>query len=183
MTIPPQQPSPSSEVNIDAAQMSLLSLPGEDIWRYAPDFLDLPYWRTIARAKYEYDYEVIAEPLTLPVCPDCDPSQMTLGPSGTLVQSVTDAPQECRRVRIHFLRQRFQCSCGRNLLQPLPGVVEGRSITTRGAAHIAIECFDRSFDEVANRAGVSSKTAKELFADLICALEATRMIEAPAYWA
>lgn len=175
----PQQPSLSNEVNTGIAQMSLLSLPADDIWRYAPDFLDLPYWRTVACAKYEYDYEVIGEPLTLPECPDCDRYQMTLRPTGTLIQSITDAPKESRRVRIHFLRQRFQCSCGRNLLQPLPGVLEGRSITTRGAAHIALDCFDRSFDEAANRAGVSSKTAKELFADLICVLEANRAIEAP----
>jgi transposase len=148
-------------------------------WNYTPDFLGLPYWRTIAYSKSEYDYEVIGEPLTLPECPDCDRSRATLRPVGTLVQKITDEPRESCRVRVHFIRQRFQCSCGRNLLQPLPGVVAGRSITTRAAARIALECFDRSFEDVGNSTGVSSRTAKELFADLICAVEAVRKIEAP----
>jgi len=103
-----------------------------DTWTYTLDFLGLPYWRTIAYAKTEYDFEVIGEPLTLPECPHCGQARMSLRPTGTLVQSFRDEPRESRRVRVHFIRQRFQCSCGRNLLQPLPGVLEGRSITTRG---------------------------------------------------
>jgi len=150
-----------------------------DTWTYTPDFLGLPYWRTIAYAKSEYDFEVIGEPLTLPECPKCGQSRMSLRPTGTLVQSFRDEPRESRRVRVHFIRQRFQCSCGRNLLQPLPGVLEGRSITTRGAVRIALDCFDVSFEAAGNKSGTSAKTAKELFADLVCACEAARTIEAP----
>lgn len=124
---------------------------------------------------------MIAEPLTLPECPDCDrtASVGVLTPSGTLVQKVRDEPRENRRFVIHFIRQRFRCSCGRNLLQPLAGIAEGRSITVRGAVYTALECFGRSFDEVAERVGVSSKTVKEIFADLICMLDAKRTLEAP----
>lgn len=160
------------------SEIKTSSLP-EVVWNFTPDFLNLPLWRTIAYNRSEYDYKIIAEPLTLPVCPDCGVSETALRPVGTLVQSVRDEPRENCRVEIHFIRQRFECSCGRHLLQPLPGVVEGRSITVRGAAYVALECFDRSFDDVANRSGVSSKTAKELFADLICLLEANRIPEAP----
>lgn len=153
----------------------------ESVWNYTPDYLDLPYWRTIAVKKSEHDCEVIAEPLTLPECPKCQRAGSTsvLTPAGTLVQSVRDEPRENQRVVIHFIRQRFQCSCGRNLLQPLAGIAEGRSITVRGAIYTARECFNGSFDSVANRVGVSSKMAKDLFADYVCALDAQRPIEAP----
>lgn len=159
------------------SEVKTSSLP-EVVWNFTPDFLNLPFWRTIAYNRSEHDYMVIAEPLTLPVCPDCR-SETALRPVGTLVQSVKDEPKENCRVEIPFIRQRFECSCGRHLLQPLPGIVEGRSITVRGAAYVALECFDRPFDDVANRTGVSSKSAKELFADLICLLEAARKPEAP----
>jgi transposase len=149
-------------------------------WDYAPDFLGLPHWRTIAVRKTKYDYEVIAEPLTLPRCPDCDRLPIMLNPTGTLVQSIKDEPRENRRVEIHFIRQRFECPCGRSLMQPLPGVVKGRSITQRGAQFIALECFHLSFDDVGLKIGVSGTMAKEVFSDFVCALEAARTtIEAP----
>lgn len=156
-----------------------VTIPADDCWNYTPDFLDLPHWRTIAYRKSRYDYEVIAEPLTLPKCPSCDQAEGVLKPSGTLVQRVTDEPRDNRRVEIHFIRQRFRCSCGKNLLQPLAGIAEGRSITERGALYAALECFGRSYDEVSERVGVSSKTVKELFADLVCMLDARRTIEPP----
>lgn len=168
-------PLSAREITSSAKTSSQLA----DAWTYTPDFLGLPYWRTIAYAKTEYDFKVIGEPLTLPECPNCGQSQMSLRPTGTLVQSVIDEPRESRRVRVHFIRQRFQCVCGRNLLQPLPGVIEGRSITTRGAARIALDCFDVSFEAAGNKSGTSAKTAKEIFADLVCACEAARTVEAP----
>jgi transposase len=151
----------------------------DDDWNYITDFLDLPFWRTVAYRKTSHDYEVIAELLTLPRCPDCDRLPMMLDPSGTLVQKVRDEPRENRRVEIHFIRRRFKCPCGRNLLQPLPGIVKGRSITLRGAHYAALESFRLSFDEVAEKVGISSKTVKEMFADLVCQLDAARIIEAP----
>lgn len=150
-----------------------------DSWNYMPDPLDLLYWRTFAIRKSRYDYEMIAQPLTLPVCPGCAVEDSTLEPTGTLVQRVHDEPRENLCVSVHFIRQRFQCSCGRNLLQPLPGIVEGHSITVRGAAYVALECFDLSFDKVAEKVGISSSMAKELFADLVCGLDAARVIKAP----
>ena len=156
-----------------------VTLQHDDDWNYVTDFLDLPYWRTVAYRKTRHDYEVIAELLTLPRCPDCDRFPMMLNPAGTLVQKVRDEPRENRRVEIHFIRRRFQCPCGRNLLQPLPGIVKGRSITRRGAHYVALESFRLSFDEVAEKVGISSKTVKEIFADLVCQLDATRTIEAP----
>ncbi|MDQ3816587.1 MAG: ISL3 family transposase [Acidobacteriota bacterium] len=165
----------SDEIDDVAEEVNTLL---DDIWIYTPDFLDLPYWRTIAYKKSEHDYEVMAEPLTLPECPACGQTGV-LTPTGTIVQRVRDEPREHRRVVIHFIRQRFRCSCGRNLLQPLAGIAEGRSITVRGAVYTALECFARSFDEVAERVGISSKTVKEIFADLICMLDAARTVEAP----
>jgi transposase len=149
-----------------------------DLWDYTPDFLGLPFWRTIAYKKSEHDYEIMAEPLTLPECPDCGPKTL-LTPTGTLVQKLRDIPRDNCRAEIHFIRRRFGCSCGRNLTQPLPSVVEGRSITVRGAVYVAFECLSRSFEEVAEKVGCSSTQAKELFADLICILEAQRNLEAP----
>jgi transposase len=155
-----------------------ISESASDLWDYAPDFLGLPYWRTIAYRRSEHDYEIIAEPLTLPECPDCGPKTL-LTPTGTLVQKARDIPRDNCRAEFHFIRQRFRCSCGLNLTQPLPGIVEGRSITVRGALYIAVECLSRSFEEVAEKVGCSSTQAKELFADFICILEANRKVEAP----
>lgn len=149
-----------------------------DNWIFSPDFLDLPYWRTIGYQKSEHDYVIIAEPLTLPECPGCG-TQTLLTPTGTLVRKVKDIPRDNRRVEIHFIRQRFRCSCGLNLTQPLPGVVEGRSITVRCALYIGIECLSRSFEEVSRKVGCSCTQAKELLADMICILEAQRNVEAP----
>lgn len=173
-----------------AAHESLLN-PGSDVpvpdpttllggdWIYDTDFLNLPHWRTIAYKKSAHDFDVAAEPLTLPTCPGCGPGEGRLRPTGTLVQRATDEPRENRRVVIHFIRQRFKCSCGRNLLQPLSGMAEGRSITERGALYTALECFGRSFDEVAERVGLSGKTVKEVFADFVCDLDSRRKIKAP----
>jgi transposase len=121
---------------------------------------------------------VIAELMTRPECP-CGRSSDKLKPAGTLVQRLWDEPRENRRVQIHFLRKRFKCPCGKNLLQPLTGVAKGRSVTERGAQFMALESFARSFDEVANKIGVSSRTVKEIFSDFVCALESTREIRVP----
>jgi transposase len=149
----------------------------EEIWECMPDYLSLPGWRTIALCKTEHDYNVIAEVLTLPECP-CGLSSETLKPAGTLVKKLWDEPKDNRRVQIHFLRKRFKCPCGKNLLQPLAGVAKGRSVTARGAKYIALESLGRSFEEVAHKVGVSSKTVKEIFADFICEVEATRKVTA-----
>lgn len=149
-----------------------------DQWNYTPDFLGLPYWRTIAYKKSEHDYEIIAEPLTLPECPKCGPDT-ALTPTGTLVRKFKDVPRDNCRAEVHFICQRFQCSCGRNLTQPLPGLVEGRSISIRCALYIALECLSKSFEEVAGKVGSSSTQAKELFADFVCLLEAERNVAVP----
>jgi transposase len=152
----------------------------EGEWNYATDFLDLPYWRTIAYQKTDHDIYVIAEALTLPRCPNCDRLPMMLNPTGTYPQSITDEPRDNRRVEIYFIRQRFECPCGTGLSQPLPGVIKGRSITQRGANYVALAALRLSFEEVANKVGCSGKKVKELFADLICQLDDARPpLEAP----
>lgn len=152
----------------------------EGEWNYATDFLDLPYWRTIAYQKTDHDLYVMAEVLTLPMCPNCDRLPMMLNPTGTYPQKIIDEPKDNRRVEIHFIRQRFECPCGTSLSQPLPGVVKGRSITQRGANYVALAALRLSFEEVANKVGCSGKKAKELFADLICQLDAAQPpLEAP----
>jgi transposase len=42
-----------------------------------------------------------------------------------------------------------------------------------------LESFRLSFDDVAEKVGISSKTVKEIFADLVCQLDAARTIEVP----
>jgi transposase len=150
----------------------------KEVWIYAPDFLGLPCWRTIAVRKTEHNYDIVAELQTIPECP-CGRPPEDLKAAGTLVQRIWDIPRDNRRSRIHFLRKRFKCSCGKNLLQPLAGVAKGRSVTERAAKFTALEALRRSFDEVAENVGVSSKTVKELLADFVCSLESTRRIMAP----
>ena len=150
----------------------------KEVWIYAPDFLDLPCWRTIAVRKTEHDCDIVAELQTIPEC-SCGRPPEDLKPAGTLVQRTWDIPRHNRRSRIHFLRKRFKCSCGKHLLQPLAGVAKRRSVTERAARYIALEALGRSFDEVAAKVGVSSKTVKEILADLVCELESTRIIRAP----
>ena len=151
---------------------------GHDGWDLSPDFLGLLDWVTIAVRKTEHDYEVVAELLTLPDCPCGKPAE-EIKPAGTILQRLWDQPRDNRRVRLHFLRKRFKCPCGKNLLQPLAGVAKGRSVTERCAKYAVLEALGRSFDEVAQKIGPSSKTIKELFADQICALEATRRFRLP----
>jgi transposase len=150
----------------------------KEVWIYTPDFLDLPGWRTIAVRKTEHNYDIVAELQTIPEC-SCGRPPEDLKPAGTLVQRTWDIPRDNRRSQIHFLRKRFKCSCSKYLLQPLVGAAKRRSVTERAARYIALEALGRSFDEVAAKVGVSSKTVKELLADYVCTLESTRRIMAP----
>lgn len=147
-------------------------------WEYTSDFLHLPGWKTIAIGKTEHEYHVVAKLLTLPVCP-CGSPQENLIPVGTLTQSLWDEPQDNRRKRIHFIRKRFKCLCGKHLLQPLAGAAKNRSVTERCANYIALEALSRPFEAVSEKVGPSSKTVKEIFADFMCELEAARKIRAP----
>lgn len=152
----------------------------EEGWTFTPDFLDLSGWRTDAYRKTDYDYDVIAKPLVAPTaCPKCGRSPEALNPNGTLVQTVIDEPRHHRRLRIHFIRQRYRCACGAGPSEVLPGVARGRCITTRGAEYVAIRSLRRSFASVANEVGISDKTVKNLFADFVTALEHARKIETP----
>jgi transposase len=152
----------------------------EDAYSYEPDVLDLPFWQTVAWHKTTSSYEIIAELLTAPpTCPRCNNPPEALHLNGTLVQSVIDEQLHNRLVRIHFVRQRYLCPCGRSLLQPLAGTVEGRAITERAAIHLARQAIVNSFEFVAATEGISPKMVKELFADFISRLDAARMIEFP----
>jgi transposase len=151
-------------------------------WNYTPDFLDLSrFWRTLAVKKTDHDYVVIAELLTPPSsCPDCNSLPAKQRPNGTIVQTLVDEPREGRRVKINFIRQRYQCTdCGRNTLQPLADVVRNRAITARGANYMYTEALSRSFEDVALNTGTSGRTAKEVFADRVCELDRARTIVTP----
>lgn len=149
-------------------------------YTYEQDVLDLPFWQTVAWRKTASSYEIIAELLTPPPsCPRCNNLPEALHPNGTLVQSVIDEQLHGRLVRIHFIRQRYLCPCGRSLLQPLAGTVEGRAITERAAIHIAREAIVNSFEFVAATQGISPKMVKDLFADFVIRLDAARVIEFP----
>lgn len=150
-------------------------------WNDKPDFLDIsPSWRTIAVIKTEDLYEVVAGLLTSPpLCPQCGNDRTKLRPNGTLLRTLLDEPLHGRRVRINFLRQQYRCACGRNLLQPLADTHKDHSITERAALYAAIESLSRSFEDVGEELGCSSKTIKNLFADRIIELEVAHTMECP----
>jgi transposase len=147
---------------------------------YEADLLDLsPSWKVLRIIKTECSYEVIAQLLTPPpVCPRCRHSQ-SLKPNGTLEHSLIDQSIHYLYLRLHFLRQRYLCACGRSLLQPLADTFKGHSITKRAARQIAASVLIHSYDYSADEVGVSAKTAKNVFADVICELEAARTISLP----
>lgn len=170
--------------------LSLLNTQGEDhlIVRnsteasesFQADLFDLSkFWRPLLVLKTKSSYEVFAELLTIPpTCPHC--SRLgAVRPNGTLVQSLIDQPIHDRFLRINFVRHRYRCSCGRNLLQPLADNFKGHSLTSRAAIQIALDILDHSYEFSAAKVGVSSKMAKNIFADIICDLEAAREISLP----
>lgn len=171
--LPPTTPPPPQVIETTPAL-----IPG---WNDKPDFLDLsPSWKTIAVIKTDDLYDVIAELLTPPpVCLRCGPDGTELRSNGTLLRSLIDEPLHGRRVRINYLRRRYRCSCGCNLIQTLPDTHKGRSITERAALYAAVESLSRSFEDVADELDCSSKTIKNLFADRIVKLETTRTLECP----
>jgi transposase len=146
---------------------------------YGPELLDLPSAQPIACFKTKTAYEILVEILTPPpICPKCK-SVSNLRPNGTQVRKIIDQMLHGLCVYLYFIRQRYQCSCGRNLLQPLPSIVKGRLITERAAQEIARNALTQSFEYIGAVRGLSPKTIKYLFAEYISALEAARTIECP----
>jgi hypothetical protein len=64
-------------------------------------------------------------------------------------------------LRINFVRQRYKCECGRNLLQPLADHFEGHSITKRAALQITADCLIHSYEF----------TALTLFPDVVIVID------------
>jgi len=147
---------------------------------YRADLFDLsPSWELLRIFKTKSSYEVFAQLLTPPpVCPRCQHSQ-SLNPNGTLEHSLVDQSVHDHYLRLHFLRQRYLCACGRSLLQPLADTFKGHSITNRAARQIAASVLIHSYEYSADQVGVSAKTAKNVFADVVCELESARTISLP----
>jgi transposase len=149
-------------------------------WNYEADLFDLSAaWQVLLIRKTANSYEVFADLLTpTPKCPRCGHSD-SLSPSGTLVESLIDQSVHFYYLRINFVRQRYKCTCGRNLLQPLADNFKGHSLTKRAAWQITLDSLIHSYEFSANRIGISAKVAKNVFADVICQLEAKRAIAFP----
>lgn len=152
----------------------------ESYWTPQANLFDLsPHWEILFIIKTECSYEIFAELLTPPpICPRCKNSD-SLSPNGTQVRSLLDQSIPGRYTRINFLQQRYQCSCGRNLLQPISDNFKTHTVTTRAALQIAASVLIHSYEYSASVAGISAKRAKNIFADVICDLEAARTITLP----
>lgn len=147
---------------------------------YETDLFDLSCsWKVIQIIKTKNSYEVFAELLTPPpVCPNCGRSDL-LNPSGTLAESMADQQIHDLYVALHFIRQRYKCACGRNLLQPLADNFKKHSVTTRAALQLVKDVMLHSYAFGAEKICRTPKAAKNIFADFICDMEAAREVTFP----
>ena len=139
------------------------------------DLLDLPCLRTVRYLKTPHDVVIEAE-LTLPPpdrCPAC--GSFLFIRNGAPPHSVKDLPVLNRRSRVFFKWQRYLCQvCQNSWQQPLPGLDTRAGMTRRLVTFIEEESMRmQSFARVAEAAGVSTQTVRNVFAALAIRLESS----------
>lgn len=164
------------------------------IWCYG-ELLNLEGWKTVKYKELEHHTVVLAEVTTQ--CPrecKCPPSESELNKSGfTEPYHVLDLPVRGRCVHVHYRLQRMFCKrCRTGTQQPLPGVDDKHSMTARLVSRIEEESFDlfMSFSNVADEAGCSEQTVRNIFTRCGIRLEAeaaefrkSELYEPPAWLA
>ena len=126
--------------------------------------LRLPGWAQIDVTEKPTAYRITASPIHEPT--HCECGSDSLYRHGKLTKLFRDLPIHGKQVSIKAVRQRFICrQCGETLIQPVPGIHEGRKLTDRLVAHISKQAESRTFTDVATEVGLDEKTVRTIFED------------------
>ena len=151
----------TSKASIRIHEIILHELPVES---GAMSLLNLKGWKVTQMTETATDYKVKAtfdgEPTA---CPKCGQASGFLG-HGTRPQRVMDIPTHGKRASVTITRKRYRCrACGATFLQPVEGLHEGGSMTTRLVNHIRQASLTRTFADLAHEIGVDEKTIRNVF--------------------
>jgi transposase len=152
------------------------------------EILNLSGWKTIRYRETADDVIILAE-LTTEIKSSCACGTLTanfLKWGFTEPSHVNDIPVRSKRTRIYFRVQRWRCpKCNTTFQQPLAGVDEKYSFTTRLVEYIGQESFSifRNFSGVANEVGCSEITVRKIFTARSVRLEKLRVIASPKWLA
>lgn len=127
-------------------------------------FLNLPGWKTLANPHTSTDYQVSAV-YTVPPdkCPKCGNTKGIYG-HGRRKQHVVDIPSHGKRVAITLDRTRHRCgACKATFLQPVEGLNETGTMTTRLMRYIAKQSLSKTFTSIADEVGVTEGTVRNIF--------------------
>lgn len=113
--------------------------------------LRLPGWAQVDVIEKPHAYRITASPIHEPTHCECGSDSLY---------------KHGKQVSINAVRQRFICrQCGETLIQPVPGIHEGRKLTDRLVAYIAKQAESRTFTDVATEVGLDEKTIRTIFED------------------
>lgn len=154
-------------------------------WCYG-EVINLSGWRTIQYTETVHDVIILAEPTTefSSHCLCGTSAQDLQGWGSTNLSFVLDVPIRCKRTRIYFRLQRKRCKrCRKSFQQPLVGIDNQHTMTSRLVEYIRQESFDiyRTFADVADEVGASELTIRTIFTAQAKKLEQARQVETPRW--
>lgn len=142
--------------------------------------LNLPSYRVERVEETEHDYHIYAETLKPRMVCVCGSNNVSSW--GAHEQVVKDLPMHGKRVGIYVRTRRFRCNeCEKTGFERLPGVSEKRVMTERLLRWIGTQSLKRTFSSVADDAGVTEGTVRNIFRDHVTDLEAQVRFETPQW--
>lgn len=160
----------------------------EGAWCADGEILNLPGWRTIKYKETDEDVIILATPTVEPTdsCACGVPAVKSRRWGFAASSYLRDLPVRCKRARIYFRQQRYQCGgCAKTFQLPLPCIDERRALTLRLAEYIEREAFNifRTFSDIADEVGVSEKSVRDAFTAGAERRERIRRISTPEWLA
>jgi transposase len=144
------------------------------------NILNLPAYRVERVEETEHDYHVFADTIRPRMACVC--GSTAVQPWGSYEQLVRDLPMHGKRVGIYVQARRFRCNeCERTGTERLPGVSEKRVMTERLVKWIGAQSLKRTFSSVADDAGVTEGTVRNIFRDHVTDLEAEFRAKTPRW--
>jgi transposase len=134
--------------------------------------MNLPDW-DVTHVEETPDYHRITAHYRIPPtsCPKCHSSR-SFKRYGTVQQDIHDLPTLARPSLINVVRQRYECvDCSAVFAQPLPDLHEHGTMTKRLVIWICRQALRRTFTSIAEDAGVTEGTVRNLFKDYMVTLE------------
>jgi transposase len=144
------------------------------------NILNLSAYRVERVEETEHDYHIYAETVTPRLVCSC--GSQNVQPWGSYEQLVRDLPMHAKRVGIYLQARRFRCNeCEKTGTERLPGVAEKRTMTDRLVKWIGLQSLKRTFSSVAEDAGVTEGTVRNIFRDYAAELEREFKAETPRW--